>query len=333
MRSGHVRFGTWFAVAVAVGGLGALGGGGIGCFVLPVDDAAPHDGGTVESGGSSSGSGSGSSGANGGDSGVGVADSAGVGVDSGGGGLESGSGGSDAPNAQCAYVDQTLKSGLIGCPNSGSNLCTIVYVFGSNGCYSSSICETDGTSTSCTDTEGSWTQTGCNSVTLTECGGSASSTSTILQGPLSGDSVTVDGISFGLGGATNPPSCNGAGPAPFLGSPGWSGTESVSLSCGDAGTHGAQRALSGLVFQPTDAGIGFTDDTGCTYDFTVCGSSAKLTSPVTCTVTTDSGVVTEQVSVGTLTTKDGHHLSGALKGSVTEGTLDCQSLVGLALTR
>jgi hypothetical protein len=246
-------------------------------------------------------------------------------------------GGPGATNVQCAYVDQTLKSGLIACPT-GSNLCTIEYVFGSNGCYSSFICEQDlsSGSTSCTAGQGSFSTTDCGNVTLTGCGTTSSSMSAI-SGPGSDGSFTLDNISYGVGGKASPPACSGAGSPAFVGTPSWSGTESVALFCEDGGTGTATRStmssLSGLVFQPTDTGISATDNDGCTYKFDVCEDKAKLTAPVTCTISTDSGVVTEQLSTGTLTTKDGHMLTGSLRGTVTEGSLSCGLVFGFTLTR
>jgi hypothetical protein len=250
--------------------------------------------------------------------------------DDGGGAPDQGA--PDAANAQCAYVDQTLESGLIACPT-GSNLCTITYVFGSNGCYSSVICESDlSGSTSCVSGQGSWSTTDCATLTLTGCGSSGSSMS-MISGPGSDGRFTFDNISYGAHGATTSPSCNGAGSPAFVGTPAWSGTETAGLSCGDAGTATTKKAVSGIVFQPTAVGVSITDSNGCSYDFAVCADKATLTAPATCTIATDSGVVTEQVSTGTLTTKDGHTLTGALRGTVTEGPLDCAVDLGFTLTR
>jgi hypothetical protein len=291
------------------------------------------------SGGASSGGGGASSGGVGADSGGSSADAAGSGADSGGsadGGIATGhdGGGRDAANAQCAYVDQYLKSGLIACPT-GSNLCTIVYVLGSNGCYSSSICEQDSSgNVSCMSGQGSWSTTDCGTLALTGCGSTTPSMSTI-DGPGSDGRFTFDGISYGADGKASPPSCNGAGSPDFVGTPAWSGNETVQLFCGDGGTatRSTTNHVSGIVFQPTDAGVSITDSDGCTYDFAVCNDKATLTSPVTCSISTDSGVVTEQVSSGTLTNNGGHVLTGPLHGTVTEGAVDCAVNLVFTLNR
>jgi hypothetical protein len=156
-----------------------------------------------------------------------------------------------------------------------------------------------------------------------------------IAGPGSDGRYTFDNISFGADGMTSPPSCNGAGAPAFVGTPAWSGTETVTLSCGDGGTatRSAMTSVSGIVFQPTDAGVTVADKDGCIYDFAVCNDQATLTAPVTCNISTDAGVLTEQVSTGTLTTKDGHTLGGQLRGTVTEGAIDCAVSFDFGLTR
>ncbi len=258
-----------------------------------------------------------------------------------GGSGSGGSGGSGTIN--CPFTDIGLKSGLIACPT-GSNLCTIDEVFGSNGCYTMTIWESDASgNTSSVTTQGSWSTSDCSTLKVTQCGSTGSYTSTV-QGPSDGR-VTVDGTSYALGGQASPPSC--AGPtAAFTGAP-WSGTEEIVIICGDAGVGGgyscpagsdkckiAMADVSGLSFQAAKEGISTTDkSTGCTFDFSVCGDQASLTAPVACKVSTDAGIVTLNVASGSLTSPDGGSLNGELKGTVSESSASCTSFLDFHLTR
>jgi hypothetical protein len=97
----------------------------------------------------------------------------------------------------------------------------------------------------------------------------------------------------------------------------------VSLFC-EAGSTDNTAHVSALTFQPTASGVSVTDSVGCTFDFAVCGDKATLAAPVNCSVATDSGVVTEVISTGQLTSTDGHSLLGSLAGTASEGPLTCK---------
>jgi hypothetical protein len=126
-------------------------------------------------------------------------------------------------------------------------------------------------------------------------------------------------------GSTSPSSDSGmddAGLGNFLG-PAWTGTEHVTLSCADAGTHAATGSDS-VVFQPTAAGFTLTDKNGCVFDFAASGATATLTNaPVSCMATTDAGTQFFQFTSVTLTSNDGHQMTLDGKGTISEQSLSC----------
>jgi hypothetical protein len=118
----------------------------------------------------------------------------------------------------------------------------------------------------------------------------------------------------------------------ILGSPTWSGSESVTLVCGET-TQQEVDNVSGITFQETVSGFNFTDPAGCTYDFVQSGKAAMLASPVTCNRMTDAGLVTEVWSSGTITISDGHHVNGQFSGGLSEATVGCSITATLSLDR
>jgi hypothetical protein len=291
--------------------------------------------GSGSSSGSGSGSGSGSSSGSSGTSG-----SEGTGTD--GGGADGGD--LDAQNGQCAFVGPHWSSGLGACPGSSGGLCTNGYEFGADGCFASEVCVTDAQfNVRCKDVKGHWTQTGCSTVTVAACDGSTSTLT--VQGPGADGSLKIDGASYTKNGSAQTgcscadASAGDAGadgasaPSNFLGTPPWSGTEVLSLVCGDAGMFRLPQSLSGISFMPTASGFSYTDTSGCMFDFAVSGNTATLVAPVTCMIHTDSGTQTEYISSATLTSSDGHHLTGQFTGTDTEGTLACSITASLTLNR
>jgi hypothetical protein len=109
----------------------------------------------------------------------------------------------------------------------------------------------------------------------------------------------------------------------------WSGSEGASVQCGDAGAVQAKpQSISGTL-EATSTGLTLTDQSGCTFDFTVSGGVATLSAPVSCD--TDSGVV--QVSSFTLTTTDGHHMTGRATATETVGAVTCAVTISETLSR
>jgi hypothetical protein len=269
--------------------------------------------------------------ANADDGGASMADG-GASVGDGGAGVDEG--------GSCAFVDIHWGSGLEPCPGSSGGLCTSGYDFGSNGCFASNVCATDGTNTNCNDVSGQWTQTGCGTVTVVKCDGTSFTVN--VRGPGADGKLTIDGHPYdAVSPLSHPLSCSCAdagldGGSPqtnnFLGAP-WSGTEAVSFVCGDGGAFSGNQALSGVSFQPTVSGIRTTDKTGCVYDFAVSGDTATLVAPVVCTIRTDAGIQTQRITSATLTSSDGHHMTGELRGTDAEGALYCTFDNSLTLSR
>jgi hypothetical protein len=113
----------------------------------------------------------------------------------------------------------------------------------------------------------------------------------------------------------------------------WTGTLTQTLSCADAGMKTATPSQS-IALVPTASGLSYTDKDGCTFDFTVSGSTATLSNgPLACNVSTDAGVIQTQYTSVTLTSADGHNLAVDVQGSVHSGSLSCSIVESGTLTR
>jgi hypothetical protein len=149
----------------------------------------------------------------------------------------------------------------------------------------------------------------------------------------SGSSGSSSGSSGSSGSSSGGSGDGGVDPlANFVGAP-WSGSEGVTLACGDAGTRTGSKSFS-TSFQSTSSGLTFTGANGCSWSLTVSGDTATLAStPETCDIAQEAGTEVVSLSAGTLTTSDGHHMTGQLTGTDTSGATACSLNLSITLTR
>jgi hypothetical protein len=113
----------------------------------------------------------------------------------------------------------------------------------------------------------------------------------------------------------------------------WTGTETTTGTCGASGT---TYMPVGLSFVVQGSGISYmtTVASGCTFDFSVSGDTATLTSPVTCgTAVSDGGTMEVTYTKYTLTTPDGQNLTGTFTATATSGGATCTSMGTITATR
>jgi len=162
---------------------------------------------------------------------------------------------------------------------------------------------------------------GGSSGSSSDAGGSSSGSGS------SGSSVGMDSDNRDLDAGSGDSSDGNSDLSKFAGT--WSGSEVASAQCGDAGAVTTKPQSTSGTFQATSTGLTMTDPSGCTFDFTISGAVATLSAPVSCD--TDSGVV--QVSSFTLTTTDGHHMTGQATAIETVGAVSCAATLSVTFTR
>jgi uncharacterized membrane protein YgcG len=120
--------------------------------------------------------------------------------------------------------------------------------------------------------------------------------------------------------------------ANFVGTP-WSGSQVATVTCGDAGAYTTSKSVS-RSFQSTASGLTVTDQRGCSWSLSVSGNTATLAStPQTCSIPSDAGTELLSLSTSTLTTSDGHHMTGQFVGTDTVGATACSVDASITLTR
>jgi hypothetical protein len=156
--------------------------------------------------------------------------------------------------------------------------------------------------------------------------GTASNPATSSSASASSGSTSGSSSSSASSSSSSDPLANFVGGA-------WSGSEATTATCGDAGALTGSKSIS-LSFQPTASGFTFTDASGCTWSFTVSGDTATLAgAPETCSIDSDAGTQVLTLSTGTLTTSDGHQLTGQFTGTETQGATTCAVVGSFTLTR
>jgi hypothetical protein len=138
----------------------------------------------------------------------------------------------------------------------------------------------------------------------------------------------VAGAAVSLGG------CQEQSPADFTKFTGatWSGTNTITQTCGGA-TVTRTVAISVQFYGNGGTGIYYPSKDGCVFDFTVSGDTASLSNaPVTCSATGDAGVETYTVTAYTVTTSDGHSLTGT-STSTGMGVANCTLTADIKLAR
>lgn len=140
----------------------------------------------------------------------------------------------------------------------------------------------------------------------------------IAAGAASGCMVLLDDGGYSTNGAGVAASGQGGN---FTGAP-WTGTETVMIICsfanGTTNTTTTTNPLALTLFA-SGSGIAYTDPSGCTFSFTVSGSTATL-SNVACPVALDASTTETTFTNYTLSTPDGHSLTLSASGKETGST-------------
>src|SRR4051812_36678513 len=122
--------------------------------------------------------------------------------------------------------------------------------------------------------------------------------------------------------------CGGGGPtpsaavSPFMGV--WGAKLTTTVTCGSNLPESAIQQVAFQLRTTTGSDVSYTADSGCQFLFQVAGSTATLSNgPVSCTTSAGGVATTLKVDSYTLTTPDGHTLTVAVGGSVSQSGTTC----------
>ena len=156
-----------------------------------------------------------------------------------------------------------------------------------------------------------------------QCGGStpivlvsdAGSTPAVSAPPDAGSTPVVSPPDPG-----SPAACSGV--SCFVGAT-WNASQIETIMCQGGRMETSSPMATQWPLEANGSGFSYTDSSGCMLDFTVSGDTATLSNgPVTCQGSADGGI-SLTFSSGTLTSSDGHHLTGDIRGTAMVGSNTC----------
>lgn len=122
--------------------------------------------------------------------------------------------------------------------------------------------------------------------------------------------------------------CGGGSPtpsaavAPFMGV--WGATLMTTITCGSNLPNSANQQVAFQLNTRTGSDVTYTADSGCQFIFQVSGTTATLSNgPVSCTTSPGGVATTLKVDSYTLSTTDGHTLTVAVGGTVSQSGTTC----------
>ncbi|HLK37309.1 MAG TPA: hypothetical protein VKU41_11195 [Polyangiaceae bacterium] len=155
-----------------------------------------------------------------------------------------------------------------------------------------------------------------------QCGGStpivvvSDAGSTPVVSPPNGGSTPV----VSPPGPGSPAACSGV--SCFVGAT-WNASQVETITCDNGRGDTSTPMATQWPLEANGSGFSYTDASGCMLEFTVSGDTATLSNgPVTCQGSADGGAALT-FSSGTLSSSDGHHLTGDIRGTATVGSTTC----------